>query len=451
MLKVFKLSTKETSLMPNCTQNELGFPSFDRRKIEANFAGGDVSSDGGVMLLREADRRLGLTAALDKVLADPRDPLLITHPQVELLRQRIYGLAAGYEDLNDHDSLRHDLVWQTAVERDEPLASGPTLCRLEARVDREAAVGFHKVLVDQFISSFKEAPKELVLDFDATDDRVHGNQEGRHFHGYYGHWCFLPLYVFCGEQLLVAYLRPSNIDPARHAWAILKLLVTRLRQAWPAVKIIVRADSGFCRWRMMRWCERHQVDYLIGLARNRRLEALGSPLMGKAEAAFAVTAEKQRLFEWIDYAAHSWDKERRVIAKAEVTEKGKNPRFVVTSLEGDAQQLYDEGYCARGEMENRIKEQQLGLFADRTSCHCWWANQFRLLLSASAYVLLESIRRVGLAGTELAKAQVETIRLKLLKIGTVIVRNTRRIRLLFSSAYPYQQLFARILSRLSSA
>ncbi len=403
------------------------------------------------MLLREADRRLGLTKALDGVLLDPRDPLLITHPQVELLRQRIYGLAAGYEDLNDHDSLRHDLVWQTAVERDEPLASSPTLCRLEARVDREAAVGFHRVFIEQFIASFKEAPKELILDFDATDDRVHGNQEGRYFHGYYGDWCFLPLYVFCGEQLLVAYLRPSNIDPARHAWAILKLLVTRLRQAWPGVKIIMRADSAFCRWRMMRWCERHQVSYITGLARNRRLEALNAISMSQAQGAFAATGEKQRLFTRISYAAGTWDKERQVIAKAEFTDKGKNPRFVVTNLEGDAQQLYDEVYCARGEMENRIKEQQLGLFADRTSCHYWWPNQFRLLLSASAYVLLESIRRVGLAGTELARAQVETIRLKLLKLGTVIVRNTRRIRLLFTSAYPYQTLFATVLQRLSSA
>jgi hypothetical protein len=437
--------------MPNCTQKEFGFPSFDRRKIEAGFNGGDVSSDGGVMLLREADRRLGLTKALNGMLLDPRDPLLITHPQEDLLRQRIYGLAAGYEDLNDHDSLRHDLVWQSAVERDEPLASSPTLCRLEARVDRKAAVGFHQVFIEQFIASFKEAPKELVLDFDATDDRVHGNQEGRHFHGYYGDWCFLPLYVFCGEQLLTAYLRPSNIDPARNAWAILKLLVTRLRQAWPLVKIIVRADSGFCRWKMMRWCERRDVGYIIGLARNRRLEALNSGLMTQAEDAFAATGEKQRLFSRLSYAARTWDKERQVIAKAEFTDKGSNPRFVVTNLEGDAKQLYDAVYCARGEMENRIKEQQLGLFADRTSCHSWWANQFRLLLSASAYVLLESIRRVGLAGTELAKAQVETIRLKLLKLGTVIVRNTRRIRLLFSSAYPYQSLFATVLDRLSSA
>jgi hypothetical protein len=396
------------------------------------------------MLLRQADRRLGLVKALDAVLADPRDPALITHRQGDLLRQRIYGLALGYEDLNDHDTLRHDLAWQTAVEREDALASSPTLCRLEQRVDRKAAVAFHGVLIEQFIASFKEAPDELILDFDATDDRVHGQQEGRHYHGYYGDWCFLPLYVLCGEQLLVAYLRPSNIDVARHAWAILRLLTKRLRQAWPSVKLIVRADSGFCRWRMLRWCERAGVDYLVGLARNSRLETLGRPLMAQAEAAYAAAGAKQRLFGWLDYGAHSWDKERRVIAKAEYGAQGKNPRFVVTSLDGDAQALYDEVYCARGEMENRIKEQQLGLFSDRTSCHGWWANQFRVLLSACAYVLVETIRRVGLVGTELARAQVGTIRLKLLKIGTVIVRNTRRIRLFLSSAYPERELFTHI-------
>ncbi len=427
--------------MPKCAQRELSFPSFDRRKIEANFAGGDVSSDGGIFLLRQADRRLGLVKALDAVLPDPRDPLLITHRQIDLLRQRIYGLALGYEDLNDHDTLRRDLAWQTALDRTDALASDSTLCRLEQRVDRKAAAAFHQVLIEKFIASFQEAPSELILDFDATDDRVHGHQQGRHFHGYYGDWCFLPLYVFCGEQLLVSYLRPSNIDASRHAWAILKLLVGRLRQQWPAVKIIVRADSGFCRWKMLRWCDGTKVDYIIGLAKNARLKALSQPLMDKAKSAFAITPEKQRVFGWVDYAAATWDRERRVIAKAEYTHKGENPRYVVTSLEGNAQELYDEVYCARGEMENRIKEQQLGLFSDRTSCHGWWANQFRVLLSAAAYVLMETIRRVGLNGSEMARAQVGTIRLKLLKIGTVIVRNTRRVRLFFSSAYPYQSIF----------
>jgi hypothetical protein len=419
--------------MPNCNAELFVLPSFDRRKIEASFSGGDVSSDGGVLLLREADRRLGLCRALDQALADPRDPALITHRQLDLLRQRIYGLAVGYEDLNDHDTLRKDLAWQSAIERGEELASSPTLCRLENRADRQTAWAMSRVLVEQFIASFKAAPRELVLDFDATDDRVHGLQEGRFFHGYYGDWCFLPLYVFCGEQLLVSYLRPSNIDAARHAWAILKLLVSRLRRAWPQVRIIFRGDSGFCRWKMLRWCERHGIDYIVGLAKNSRLLALASDSLRKAEAQFASTQEKQRLFGWLDYAAQSWDRARRVIVKAEHSAQGPNPRFVLTSLTGEAQTLYEEIYCARGEMENRIKEQQLGLFADRTSCHAWWPNQFRLLLSAAAYVLLETIRRVGLCGTELARAQVNTIRLKVLKLGTVILRNTRRIRLLFSS------------------
>ena len=437
--------------MTDCTQELFQFPSFDRRKIEASFTGGEVSSDGGVLLLREADRRLGLVAALDRVLPDPRHPLSIVHDQVDLLRQRIYGLALGYEDLNDHATLRRDPAWQTALERDEELASSPTLCRLENRVNRRAAFAFHQVLVEKFIASFAEAPQELILDFDATDDRVHGNQEGRAFHGYYGDWCFLPLYVFCGEQLLVSYLRPSNIDAARHSWAILKLLVQRLRQAWPEVKIVLRGDSGFCRWKMLRWCERRGVGYIVGLAKNARLTALLQPLMLEAEAEHQGTKEKVRLFRDLDYAAHTWDKSRRVLAKAEHTAQGSNPRFVLTNLEGDAQVLYDELYCARGEMENRIKEQQLGLFADRTSCRRWWANQFRLLLSSCAYCLIEAIRRLGLAGTELARAQVQTIRLKLLKIGTVILRNTRRIRLLFTSAYPHQNLFCHVCRRLSSA
>jgi hypothetical protein len=437
--------------MPDCNAELFVFPSFDRRKIEASFSGGDVSSDGGVMLLREVDRQLGLCRALDKVIVDPRDPDLVTHAQCDLLRQRIYGLAVGYEDLNDHDGLRKDLLWQSAIERSQELASSPTLCRLENRANRQSAVAMSRVLVEQFIASFKTAPGELILDFDATDDRVHGLQEGRAFHGYYGDWCFLPLYVFCGEQLLVSYLRPSNIDAAKHAWAILKLLVMRLRRAWPQVRIIFRGDSGFCRWKMLRWCERHGVDYIVGLAKNPRLLALAGALRQSAAAQFDSSREKQRHFGWIEYAAETWDRARRVIAKAEHSAPGANPRFVVTSLAGDAQQLYDEIYCARGEMENRIKEQQLGLFADRTSCQGWWPNQFRLLLSAAAYVLLETIRRVGLAGTELCKAQVSTIRLKVLKIGTVILRNTRRIRLLFSSAYPHQELFATLLARLSSA
>jgi hypothetical protein len=445
------MNTKPTAATGTVCNSELfHFPAVKKRAVCASFTGGAVTSDGGITLLRQTDRRLGLTKALAKVLPDPRDPERIEHPLLSLVRQRIYGLAQGYEDLNDHDTLRHDLVWQTAVERGQPLASSPTLCRLENRANRQMAWAVHEVLVDQFIASFAQPPAELVLDFDATDDRVHGQQEGRFFHGYYGDYCFLPLYVFCGEQLLVSYLRPANIDAARHAWAVLKLLAVRLRQVWPKVKIIFRGDSGFCRWRMLRWCEAHQVHYIVGLAKNARALGRAKSFIEQAQDAFQSQQQKQRLFGEVQYGAETWDRERRVLVKAEHTDQGSNPRFVVTNLEGDAQRLYDELYCARGEMENRIKEQQLGLFADRTSCHGWWANQFRLLLSSCAYVLMERLRALALAGTELARAQVGTIRLKLLKIGAVVLRNTRRVRLLLSSSYPYQTIFRQVVKALGS-
>jgi len=424
--------------MTNCTQAVFEFPALKRRKVQAEFTGGDITSDGGVLLLREIDRQLGLLKSIDAVIPDPRDPRYIEHSQLSLLRQRIYGICLGYEDLNDHQTLRNDPAIQTSVDRDEQLGSQSTLCRLENRIDRQVAVDVHKVLLETFIASFDSPPEELILDFDATDDPVHGHQEGRFFHGYYDHYCFLPLYVFCGDQLLVSYLRPSRIDGAKHAWAILALLVKGLRQAWPEVRIIFRGDSGFCRHRMLSWCERRGVKYIVGIARNSRLEHKIEPAMQLVEQLVELTGEKQREFFRLHYAAKTWKQSRQVIAKLEITDKGRNPRFIVTNLEGDKQMLYDDLYCARGDMENRIKEQQLGLFADRTSAHHWWANQFRLLLSSLGYVLMESIRRVALKGTELARAQMSTLRLKLLKIGAVILRNTRRIRFLLSSAYPYQ-------------
>lgn len=436
--------------MPNCTVREMPFAKLGRREIDVGFDGGDVSSDGGLLLLRQVERRLGLLKAVAEILPDPRSPLLVKHKTEQMLRQRVFGLCQGYEDLNDHDTLRNDLAVQTALERDTAGASSPTLCRFENRADRAAAVATSRILVEQFIASFKEAPSELIFDFDATDDIVHGNQDGRHFSAYYDNYCFLPLYVFCGEQLLVAYLRPAKKDAALHAAAILKLLVTRLRQVWPGVRLLFRGDSGFCRPRLMSWCERNNVDYVIGLAKNSRLHTLSEGWYDAAAKAFEATQTPQRHFGEFAYAAGSWSRLRRVIVKAEHNAQGANPRFVVTTLGNPPQELYERGYCARGEMENRIKECQLGLFADRTSCHLWWPNQFRLLLASLAYVLMERLRAIGLAGTELARAQVGTIRLRLLKIGAVIVRNTRRIRFFLASAFPHRDAFQTAVQRFAS-
>lgn len=447
-IQLLTLNSNRTLPMTNCTQETFAFPGCKSRRIEASFEGGDITSDGGVLLLCQADRVLKLSESITKALDDPRRRASCQHDALSLVRQRLYALSLGYEDLNDHQTLRRDLALQTAVERTQVLASASTLCRFENRADRAQAWRLHEVLIEQFIGTFKRAPRKLVLDFDATDDRVHGQQEGGFFHGYYDHYCFLPLYVFCRDQLLVSYLRPSKIDGAKHAWAILSLLVKRLRQVWPKVRIVFRGDSGFCRWRMLSWCERHGVDYIVGIARNTRLNRFAQRLLDEALARFELAERKQRLFGEFYYAAATWNRERRVIVKAEHTSKGSNPRYIVTNLSGSPQRLYDRVYCARGEMENRIKEQQLDLFADRTSCHRWWPNQFRLLMSSFAYVLLEAIRRLGLAGTELARAYVGTIRLKLLKIGAVILRNTRRIRFLLASACPYQRLFHLVAARL---
>jgi hypothetical protein len=337
---------------------------------------------------------------------------------------------------------------ERGIKKDLPLASPPTLCRLENRVDRQALAQIAEVFVETFIRSHTTPPKELILDFDPTDDPVHGNQERRFFHGYYDHYCFLPLYVFCGSQLLVAYLRPANIDGAQHSRALLKLLVKRFRRQWPNVRIIFRGDSGFCRWKLMRWCDRHDVGYMIGLARNAVLKRRARPWTETSAAQFAQTHQKQRLFGEFVYGAETWDRERRVIVKAEHLDEGPNSRFVVTNLVGEPQPLYDEVYCQRGDAENRIKEQQLGLFADRTSCHDFVANQFRVLLSAAAYILMDHLRRHALTDTELAQAQVDTIRLKLLKIGARVVGSVRRVVIHLAEGYPLKDLFARVLGRL---
>jgi hypothetical protein len=428
------------------------FSRIGPKAVVADFGGGRLTTDAGALLLREVADRLGLFDALDAAIPDPRHPAFIVHDQKAMLAQRVTAIALGYEDLNDHQTLRADPALQVAASKlpDEalPLASPPTLCRLENRIDREALVQIASALVDQFIAAHTGPPEALILDFDATDDLIHGEQEGRFFHGHYDHHCFLPLYVFCGDELLAAYLRPSNIDAAKHSRALLKLLVRRLRAAWPQVKITIRADSGFCRWRTMRWCDSNGIGYVLGLAKNPVLGRLARDEIGRAERQFRRTGQPQRLFGSFAYAAGSWDRPRRVIVKAEHTARGPNPRFVVANVPGDPQELYDEVYCQRGEAENRIKEQQLGLFADRTSCHRFLANQFRLLLSSAAYVLIQAVRRTALVGTELERAQVGTIRLRLLKVAARVAMTARRVVFHLASSYPYHAVFRTAYERL---
>lgn len=431
--------------MPNRTTEELNFGRLGRRHLQANFQGGDLSSDGGLMLLRQIDARTGLSRLAAKALTDRRAGGRIRHRLRDLIAQRLYGLCCGYEDLNDHDTLRSDLLMQTAVGRDQTLASSPTLSRLETGASRADAWALHQILVEHFIASFASPPQELILDVDASDIPLHGEQELKQFHAYYDHHCYLPLYVFCGQSMLACLLRPSRIDGARHASAVLRLLVTRLRQVWPQVKIIIRGDSGFCRQRLLRWCERANVQYIIGLARNTRLQTRVKLAEQVLERDYRRSGSKQRLVSEFIYAAASWNRPRRVLTRLEYGVQGVNPRFVVTNIAGseaDAVQLYDQLYCARGEAENRIKEAQLDLFGTRASCHRFAANQFRLLLAALAYTLMQRLRELALRGTELERASAATIRVRLLKIGAAIVRNTRRVRILLASHHPLRHVFA---------
>lgn len=427
--------------MPNCTGQKMLFGRLGRCEIEANFAGGALSSDGGLMLLRQMDRKMGLSAAVAAALHDPRNPDFIVHELRDLIAQRLYGLCCGYEDLNDHAALRCDPLMQTAVGTGEVLGSSPTLCRMERRANRADIVALNRVLVEQFIASQTVIPDELVLDVDASDIPLHGDQEGAEFNGYYDHYCYLPLYVFAGKAMLACVLRKSRIDGAKHAAAVIKLLVTRLRQAWPQVPIIVRGDSGFCRQRLIRWCERNAVGYVIGVARNVRLHRIVEGWERWMQENFAGAREKQRLIREFCYAAQSWDTERRIITRLEFGHQGANPRFIVTNLDRPADELYDDLYCQRGEAENRIKETQLDLFGTRASSQKFLANWLRTLFSALAYTLMQRLREMALVGTDLARASAATIRVKLLKIGAAVIRNTRRIRILFASHHPLRETF----------
>lgn len=459
------------------------------RDLVWRFDGGDITSDGGALVLKKLEERTRIVRRFAACFTDYRNPEQVEHPLLDLILQRVFGLALGYEDLNDHDELRRDPMLAVALGKDDvkgqqrrraqdrgkALAGKSTLNRLELtapdydgsprqkesdKPETKKIVGdpesIDALLVDLFLEAHAQIPELIVLDLDATDDILYGQQEGRFYHGYYHDYCYLPLYVFCGEHLLCARLRMSNIDASADSVEELEPVVARIRQRWPAVKIRLRGDGGFCREQLMAWCEREGLEYIFGLAQNARLKKQIEPHMAQAEKQYEQTQAPARVFTEFFYATQdTWSRERRVIAKAEHIAKGANPRFVVTSLsagEMAAQELYEKGYCARGDCpENRIKEQQLDLFADRTSTGKMWSNQLRLYFSSMAYILLQTLRRMALAGTELAQAQCGTIRLKLLKIGAQVRVTVRKIWISLTGGYPHTALFAQVLAALEAA
>jgi hypothetical protein len=461
-----------------CTQRAFAFQPLAGRAVVAQFNGGTITSDAGALLLREVEARTAIVAGFAACFDDFRDPELVEFTVEELLKQRIFALCLGYEDLNDHDQLRRDPLLAVLAgrkdptgqdradprDRGQPLAGKSTLNRLELTPPRATAKSRYKKIaarhhrlerffVETFLDLTPQPPAEIVLDLDATDDPLHGHQLGRFFHGYYDGYCYLPLYIFCGEHLLCAKLRPADIDAAAGAVKQVGRIVAQIRRRWPQVRIILRGDSGFCREELLRWCEEHGVDYVFGLAKNARLRrAIGGELH-EAEREFARTGQPARRFRELEYRTHkSWSRARRVVAKAEHLAAGANPRFVVTSLSAErfpARALYEDLYCGRGDMENRIKEQQLCLFADRTSCQTMRANQLRLWLSSVAYVLLQTLRQQGLRDTPLAAARCDTIRLKLLKIGALVHVTVRRVWFCLAESYPYRDVFARVFENLT--
>jgi hypothetical protein len=444
-----------------CNPELFEFAPVERRTVVAGFDGGAITSDAGALLLGATDRAIGLIGRFAECFIDRRRPELLEHLVPTLIGQRVFGVALGYEDINDHDELRHDpimaiLAGKLAARRKDcaPVAGKSTLNRLELSGD--AATRYHKIAHDPaaierlfvtlFLEAHKTAPKVIILDLDATDDPLHGHQEGRFFHGYYDCYCYLPLYVFCGRHMLAAKLRPANIDASAGALEEVARIVAQIRARWPKVRIILRADSGFAREALMTWCEANGIDFIFGLARNVRLtRTIGAELVEARDESRATGQPARRFKELIWSTRKSWSRKRRVIAKAEWTKGEANPRFIVTSLtaaDGDGRHLYEAVYCARGEMENRIKECQMDLFADRTSTHTMKANQLRLWFASMAYVLLDSLRRLALHATDLADATCGTIRRKLFKIGAVVTISVRRIKLAMASGCPYKVVFA---------
>jgi hypothetical protein len=444
-------------MQTECSADLFGFAPVEGRKVVAAFDGGQMTSEAGAMLLGATDKQIRLIERFADCFTDYRDADLVEHTVRSLVGQRVFGIALGYEDLIDHDQLRHDPVMAllggklTAKRTDcAPLAGKSTLNRLE--LSRQEPTRYHKIsyeaaaiealFVDLFLDPHAAAPSQITLDLDATDDPLYGQQEGRFFHGYYDTYCYLPLYVFCGRHLLAAKLRPANIDASAGSIEEVARIVAQIRQRWPKVRILLRADSGFAREALMAWCENNDIDFLFGLAKNGRLNAEIETELAAAQEQSQRTSKSARRFKDFTWQTRkSWSRERRVVAKAEWTGGEANPRFIVTSLtreEHEARHLYEKLYCARGEMENRIKECQLDLYADRTSCHTMRANQLRLWFASMAYVLIAAFRRIGLAHTQFARASCGTIRFKLLKIGALVRTSVRRIKLAMPSAFPHQ-------------
>lgn len=457
-------------MQTECNPDLFGFARVEGRAVVAAFDGGRITSDAGGLLLGATDRAIGLIDRFAGCFTDHRERALIEHEVATLVGQRVFGLALGYEDLNDHDRLRHDpllavLAGKLTARRSDcaPVAGKSTLNRLE--LSSGAPSLYHKInhdpaaiadlLVTLFLEAHGRAPKQIILDLDATDDPLHGHQEGRFFHGYYDCYCYLPLYIFCGRHLLAAKLRPANIDAAAGALEEIERIVAQIRARWPNARILLRADSGFTREALMVWCEANGVDYVFGLARNERLVAeIAAELEAAAGQSQRTGKPARRFKDFLWSTLDSWSRRRRVVAKAEWTQNEANPRFIVTSLgraEAEAKHLYEKVYCARGEMENRIKEQQLDLFADRTSAKTMRANQLRLWFAAMAYVLICALRRIGLAHTRFARATCGTIRLALLKIGALVRISHRRIKIAMASGCPYQDEFKDAHALLSAA
>jgi Transposase DDE domain group 1 len=455
--------------MTECIQSNFGCEACGSRQIVARFDGGTISSDGGALLLRQTDQRLNLLPRLAECFLDGRNPEQVEHSILEMLSQRVYGLALGYEDVNDHEQLRRDPVFGVLAgksELEQPLAGKSTLNRMELGAgvkDRYKKITFWKEAIDEllvqlFLEAHPQAPEEIVLDVDTTDLPLHGKQEGRFFHGYYDQYCYLPLYIFCGEHVLCARLRESNHDAAFGSLREIQRIVGQIRAAWPEVKIILRGDSGFCREELMSWCEDKGVEFVFGMARNQRLRKIIGGQLHEATQQWKQTGKPARVFSEFEYQTRKrkkgggWKRARRMVAKAEYIEGKENPRFVVTSLSSQrwaAKLLYEELYCIRGDMENRIKE-QFSLFADRVSSETMRANQLRLYLSTMAYALVSGLRRLGLKATELAQAQVSTIRNKLLKIGAQIRVTVRKVWVSMASSYPWQGLYQQVWTNLRS-